>query len=1182
MAKDDKFYLFGTEKGTKGPEFNVFEKVGLGLGSGVLKIPEAILELGAGFSDFAFNTELVSALEENFPRINVTDGVGKFVEIAVQYGVPYTAALKIGGKLNSMKKLRELGDSNKLGFSKVAGKMGYYGLPAIATETAFGSARDATLGETFGLYKGYEEAREGKVGRELGAEVLKQKFLTGIEGGALAGLITTALPPALSATASGVATGAGYVGRAVSPVLNPVAELIGNSTVGAGARKSLAAIKFAKEKIDPLSLRQLKFIKSDELTFLQRVKKKIGDLITPEGAMTREGFDRYALTENTIKSLRGSLNTFLPRAYKEVENLVKLTKATDLTGSTLTRQQAVLKDISKALDNTTSKKEAMRQLKEKYAGTDFRRGIFSPAEAKPFIDSIENLRILADDLTEATEDVFSRPALGTKTKEAKEEIGDAIRSLLDRNVESYYRAFDRAQPFRFSGKLFQENKKNAIEEAYQILKKDRPKAADLDLRNTAKGQIEQLVRLAEQKGSDGAFFYAIKDRQFRDPERAFTSLSKNMMKARDFGEGNYALSLRNLLGYEQNALRAFENKYMAIASQLGEKRYFKDLAQFNRQLGPAVAGRAEKFMFTPTRTKQQLLDDKKNPVNVADIQGRLRDDVAEQISKEYNIPKEMVDVVQVNPAGFQRGKAEDYFGIYDEINPQSDVVKDFGGYFAAGGINETLAGVKNYTNFLLASPLYKSFLMGKAGTQIGKTILSPVTQIRNFTSAAFFALHNGHFGNPFGLAKGNFSVADVLKQHGDEILPEGVVRQQDLQELARKAARKNELGVTTGSVVQREIDDLIIDITKRGGSYDTTDELFDKIYRSKAFRQIADPTKKIFNKAQQFYSKGDDFWKDFGYRFTESQLNLALPKATVGSAYTSDEQVARFIEKAYHQVFKRRPTIQKIDGKFKSREELIEEFSAEYIKNTYPNYQFVPKAVQELRRLPFGNFISFPAEILRTTGNLAKITTRELAMDTGDAAVDAYFRQMGSRRLMGQLAGYSTGPILATYSMKMLGMSDEQYEALRESQVAEWNKYSDLIMIGKEKTKDGNVKYRYLNFAYQNPYDYIRAPIYGMVGEMAAGKKAGLDFDDRFLDGFVRSFGSLLSPFLDEAILTERLLDAYRGTKKGGGRVWEETDDLGDKLASGFAHIIKGVSPGVMTQGANVASAIAQDVTPYG
>jgi hypothetical protein len=1172
MAKDNKFYLFGTEQGTKGPEFNVFEKVGLGLASGALKIPEAILELGAGFVDYAADTDLVTALEENYPRINVTDGIGKFVEIGLQYGLPYGAALKIGSKLGAMKGMRAASQKGSVG-SKAAAKMGYYGAPAVFADTITGSARDVTLGEAFGLYTGYEEEKEGKTGRELAGSVLKQKALGGIEGGALAGLISTAAAPAAKGVLVGGAKGAKYVGAAVSPIINPVAKALGAEQVGNVARKTLDGVKFLKEKVDPLSLRKLKVMKDDELTMFQTIKKGMGRLFTPEGSMTREGFERFTIAENTIKAVRGDLNLYLPRAKKEIDKVAKLL-ASKYGDSTLTRQQALFKDINEALD-PAAKGDSIKIFKSKFKKS------LNEKDLNDLTDAIKNLKDYGDEFNKGVVKTFT-PVLNPKLKtKAKAEINEAIQSLLDRKIGAYYKAFDKNVPFRFTGKDFKENKKIAIEEAFQVLKKERGKGvSDSMLRDTAESQIEMLIRQAEKHGSEGSFFYSLRDLKKKRPKEYFTSIQEEMLKRRDFGEGKYALSLKNLLGYELNPLKSFENKYMAIASQTGQKRFVNSIVSLNKQYGNAVVGRQEKFLFQPTKNREQLL---KEGVNEADIGGIIRADIRKQMSDEYGIPENLLDIVKVNPAagekGFSRAKAEDVFGIFDDINPLKG--KDF---YTSSGINKSFNGMSNYTDFLINSPLYKSFLMGKAGTQIGKTILSPVTQIRNFTSAAFFALHNGHFGNPFGFGKGNFSVTDVLKTHLDELFPDGRVTNEGLQNLAKDAARKNELGVTTGSIVQNEIDALLKDIVKEGGSYATTDDLFKKIYSSKSFKSAAAPTGKIFQKLQEFYTKGDDFWKDYGYRFTKSQLDQAIPQ--VGGKYSggkySEKQIAELIEKSHLQLFKRRPNIRNTDGTLKGRTELLEEFAAEYIKNTYPNYSFTPKFVQELRRLPLGNFISFPAEILRTSGNLVKLTGRELAMDTGDAAVDSFFRQMGSRKLMGQLAGYSTGPILASYSMKMLGMTEEQYDALRESQVAEWNKYSDLIMLGKEKTKDGNVKYRYVNYAYQNPYDYIRSPFYSFFGSMASGKKMGLDVEDRFLKGSIESFGTLFAPFLDEAILTERLVDAYRGTKKGGGRVWEDSDDLGYKLSSSFAHIVKGVAPGALSQGANVASAIAQDVTPYG
>ena len=69
------------------------------------------------------------------------------------------------------------------------------------------------------------------------------------------------------------------------------------------------------------------------------------------------------------------------------------------------------------------------------------------------------------------------------------------------------------------------------------------------------------------------------------------------------------------------------------------------------------------------------------------------------------------------------------------------------------------------------------------------------------------------------------------------------------------------MGVTSGSIVQREIDDLLKDVAKDGASYKTTEDIFNKIFRSPTFKET-------YNKAQQFYTKGDDIWKDYGYRFT--------------------------------------------------------------------------------------------------------------------------------------------------------------------------------------------------------------------------------------------------------------------------------------------------------------------------
>ena len=57
-------------------------------------------------------------------------------------------------------------------------------------------------------------------------------------------------------------------------------------------------------------------------------------------------------------------------------------------------------------------------------------------------------------------------------------------------------------------------------------------------------------------------------------------------------------------------------------------------------------------------------------------------------------------------------------------------------------------------------------MQGKVLVQVGKTLYSPQTQVRNVTSAAFFALMNGHIG-------GKASVTNAMKIVLDDIFKAG-------------------------------------------------------------------------------------------------------------------------------------------------------------------------------------------------------------------------------------------------------------------------------------------------------------------------------------------------------------------------------------------------------------------------
>ena len=71
--------------------------------------------------------------------------------------------------------------------------------------------------------------------------------------------------------------------------------------------------------------------------------------------------------------------------------------------------------------------------------------------------------------------------------------------------------------------------------------------------------------------------------------------------------------------------------------------------------------------------------------------------------------------------------------------------------------------------------------------------------------------------------------------------------------------------------------------------------------------------------------------------------------------------------------------INTVTGSKKTFDDAIEEASAFLLRNTYPTYSKVPPIIQELRKLPLGNFISFPAEILRTGANIMSTGLKEAA-----------------------------------------------------------------------------------------------------------------------------------------------------------------------------------------------------------
>ena len=108
-------------------------------------------------------------------------------------------------------------------------------------------------------------------------------------------------------------------------------------------------------------------------------------------------------------------------------------------------------------------------------------------------------------------------------------------------------------------------------------------------------------------------------------------------------------------------------------------------------------------------------------------------------------------------------------------------------------------------------------------------------------------------------------------------------------------------------------------------------------------------------------------------------------------------------------------------------DELLKDASAYLVTNTIP-YSKVPEIIKVIRNLPLGNFIAFPAEILRTGGHLITIGARELT------STNPFIRQMGARRLLGTSAVFGgVGKIIQETAEGLTGVDQETMDAFQRS-----------------------------------------------------------------------------------------------------------------------------------------------------
>ncbi len=267
-------------------------------------------------------------------------------------------------------------------------------------------------------------------------------------------------------------------------------------------------------------------------------------------------------------------------------------------------------------------------------------------------------------------------------------------------------------------------------------------------------------------------------------------------------------------------------------------------------------------------------------------------------------------------------------------------------------------------------------------------------------------------------------------------------------------------------------------------------------------------------KATGFYRFGDDFWKIVGFENEKAALVRTGMKESEAEA-----------------------------------------LAAERIQNTYPTYSRVGKAGAWLSRFPLaGTFVSFPAEVIRTTGNMMKLAASEIKSD------NPKIREMGAKRIVGMSLASGGMFALSALSAAMFGVTDDEEEALRDL-APPWQKNSTFIYAGRDS--DNNL--RYFDMSFLDPYAYWKRPIEAMMRDQPVN------------EAIASSLSDMVSPFLGTDISTGKILEVISNKKQSGGQVYKENDTAIRKSADIAGHLALGLAPGAVNNAWRIGMA-ATDV----
>ena len=685
-----------------------YSAFGAGLISGLIKVPEGIVSLGAELIDLGADTNTVASVEKFFDDINPFEEIaeertiGKLAEVFTQIGIPGTAGFKAGTKL-----------AQKALNAKKAG-----------TYAKFGKESKRALEEVEKLNK--------KAGY--------RKFVTGIMGGA---------------TGEAFITDADKIGSFGDLFGGPTA-LDREETYGReeASRRLLNRIKFGSESLlvtpviagvgkgaKALAQRGKELAYSDS-AFERWINKYVGAPFRPRGDLPEEVFaaemTKQGLKARDTDAAKEIVNTItkeVDKVFPEMETIFNKStkqekdKFLDLLNKTLFEG-----DISKPI-NPKSMDDIVRQMDDIE---------LDPQSRQKIVGAIDNAR---NEFTTLVGYLNNNIKDKKNLKPGLEELQELLKDRVQGWVGSTYRAFEPRSRFF---KAFQRYK--PTEQAYNnsialfrryLAKTDpsRPKDTGLDLEGTtdyyqqAKYMVDDILEQGQQA----------RKKPGQLPDLNYTDKTAQGVKTKSFEEmlkktgGKGSKVIRELFGEIKDPRYSIFNAMTNLSSAARTSSFFENIAENNRKL--QAAGERGAFWTDEALAKQGVRSNETG-IQVVKVGDYLRENRLPGI--QY-VDNEILDSWTSKE-------------IAEGMLHANDVPRGLAGAIRGREAASSAESAATY--------LYRTLLLApKAASQMAKTILSIPTHLRNLISAGMFTVANGTIAEPtfFKNAVKGFKGSGVFK-----------------------------------------------------------------------------------------------------------------------------------------------------------------------------------------------------------------------------------------------------------------------------------------------------------------------------------------------------------------------------------------------------------------------------------